>query len=857
MSDRSQRASSLLDSAIVDPATTMADGARLLGELNPGELVLRSTVNRAMSMAAKVLGDHHEAIELARAAIELGVEAGDAESEVLGLLALAAPLSISGDIPGALEATGRAAGRSSDPYLRARCMFQEAQILTLEGELPTARDAYLEALTVFRRVGDQNMVRGALGNLGYIDTLAGELARAETELSEALEIAIAREEEVAISGISHNLGVLASYRGDLVGALEHLERSEAIFMEITGASAPQHVARAEVLISAGLFREALALARALADANRSSGDAEHEGNALLVAAQAALLCGEPEQAEAMAALAMAALGAQGRPGRAAEAAATFVQARLTVDGASPDLVAEARRVVDDLERVGAVAAAGSASLVAARAALDLGDHDTAALLLRKVAAERTGPVELRVSGWVARALLALEAGDKPGAGRAIREGLALVDRYQAALGATDLRMGIERQSRDLATLGMGLALESRNARRILAWMDGTRARSLRHRPVSPSGDTGLDELLARLRQVEAGIRQTGTSDEEQTRQRRRLQDEIAGVARSRRGGDVAGGGVTVAALLDILGDTSLIELGVHDGILFGIHARDGRVRRFELGDYGVVVRELEHLRFAMRLSARRGRSLDPAPLADLDRRVLGGIELGDEPVVIVPHPGLMALPWAALPRLRGRTLSVSPSAEMWARARGRNRREGRIVVVGGPDLTTAHREVREVGRVHSSATVLEPGVGVVETWEALDGAALAHVASHAIFAVENPMFSSLRLGDGDLNVYDLERLYRPPDLVVLSACDSGYSETRAGDELTGLTSALLSMGTRNVVASVGLVPDSDATPDLMVTFHEGLVQGAEPASALARAQETMFADPDTFVVAASFICVGA
>ncbi|HEY6635997.1 MAG TPA: CHAT domain-containing protein, partial [Acidimicrobiia bacterium] len=503
------------------------------------------------------------------------------------------------------------------------------------------------------------------------------------------------------------------------------------------------------------------------------------------------------------------------------------------------------------------AAAGAASLVAARAALALGDHETAGLLLRKVAAERTGPVELRVSGWVARALLALEAGDHPGAGRAIRRGLALVDRYQAALGATDLRMGIERQTRDLASLGMGLALESRNPRRILAWMDRTRARSLRHRPVAPSGETGLDELLARLRQVDAGIRQTGTADIEQTRQRRRLQEEIARVARTERGEEDAGRGVTVPDMLDSLGDASLIELGVHEGSLFGIHARDGRVRRFQLGDYDTVVREMEHLRFAMRLSARRGRSLDLAPLDDLDHRILGRLDIGDEAVVVVPHPGLMALPWAALPRLRGRALAVSPSAEMWVRARGRSRRDGRVVVVGGPDLETAHREVREVGRLHPMATVLEPGVGVLETWEALDGAALAHVASHAVFAVENPMFSSLRLGDGDLNVYDLERLYRPPDLVVLSACDSGYSETRAGDELTGLTSALLSMGTRTVVASVGLVPDSDATPDLMVAFHEALVRGVDPASALAGAQETMFADPETFVTAASFVCVGA
>jgi len=119
------------------------------------------------------------------------------------------------------------------------------------------------------------------------------------------------------------------------------------------------------------------------------------------------------------------------------------------------------------------------------------------------------------------------------------------------------------------------------------------------------------------------------------------------------------------------------------------------------------------------------------------------------------------------------------------------------------------------------------------------------------------MFSSLRLGDGNLNVYDIERLGAPPSVVILSACDSGYTETRAGQELAGLTSALLSIGTRSVVASVGLVPDTPATSELMVDLHRGLLEGLGPAKALARAQDRSFDDPESFVSAASFICIGA
>ena len=84
------------------------------------------------------------------------------------------------------------------------------------------------------------------------------------------------------------------------------------------------------------------------------------------------------------------------------------------------------------------------------------------------------------------------------------------------------------------------------------------------------------------------------------------------------------------------------------------------------------------------------------------------------------------------------------------------------------------------------------------------------------------MFSSLRLSDGDLTVYDMERMRRVPQLVVLSACDSGFSDAHPGEELMGLSAALLSMGARSLIASVGLVPDSDATRALMLALHRNL-----------------------------------
>lgn len=100
------------------------------------------------------------------------------------------------------------------------------------------------------------------------------------------------------------------------------------------------------------------------------------------------------------------------------------------------------------------------------------------------------------------------------------------------------------------------------------------------------------------------------------------------------------------------------------------------------------------------------------------------------------------------------------------------------------------------------------------------------------------MFSSIRLADGPLTVYDLESLGQGSVTVVLSACNSGRSVVCAGNELLGLTAAFLSLGTQQVIASVIPIPDAETAP-LMTALHEPLVEGRSVATALAWAQARM------------------
>jgi tetratricopeptide (TPR) repeat protein len=846
----------ILDIAYVDPARAIELARSALSE---GDVDESAVLYRAIGVAQMLLGDYEMALDSLEGARQAAVLAGDDHEHLLAVLSMAGPTTVVGTMTEAAHLVESSAHLAKTPYLGARLAYQRGVLSMRAGDRVRALSQFEASLPGLREAGDEVTLRAALQNLGLLYMQAGDLTEAEDHLEEALAIASRRGEEPAVSGIEHNLGLLASYRGDITGALGLLLDSDQIFMRLTGSPAPQHVARAEVLLSAGLFGEAGALAREIAAANRSKGDTEHLADALIVAAKAALLGGLPDQAQTLADEAVDVYRSNRRSGAALEAEMLSIDARVQAGGPTPALLRRASRILEMLERERQLLPTAEARLLVAKLAMGLGDEATAVTALEPVARSDTGPVEARIRARVARAQLRLLADDRRGADAAARSGLRLIDHYQSVVGATDIRMGLEQHGAELGAIGVDLALGAGGSRRLLQWMERTRARALRHRPVSPAGGgEALDEVLARLRKVEADLRdEANRGDPRLERERRRLQSEVQTADRLKPAGSGRAEVFDIPGLIDTLGDRELLEIGVHRDRLLGVVVSGGRVRRVDLAPFPSLVAELGHLRFALRRAARLGRSLPTAELERLSGALVAPAGLGDGEMVLVPPPSLMALPWSALPGLTGRSLTVVPSAEMWWRATRARRPSGRVAVVGGPDLGTASDEVEAIGDLHAGALVLPPGTSVGTALAALEGASVAHIACHARFEAQNPMFSALRLGDGDLSVYDLERLERAPGAVVLSACDSGYTEAKEGVELAGLTSALLSMGTRSVVASVGLVPDAPATSQLMVRFHRALLEGRAGPEALAWAQAGAGDDPLGVVAAASFLYVGA
>ena len=139
---------------------------------------------------------------------------------------------------------------------------------------------------------------------------------------------------------------------------------------------------------------------------------------------------------------------------------------------------------------------------------------------------------------------------------------------------------------------------------------------------------------------------------------------------------------------------------------------------------------------------------------------------------------------------------------------------------GGPPCGTRRPPGQGHGTTPTSSSWQEPGSRVLRPkphsredsptrccwWEGatasclnarMDGAWVLHRAAHAHVRSDNPLFSSLKVADGPLTVYEIDRLARATHHVVLSACDTGQSHSVPGREILGFGATMLGGGNRN------------------------------------------------------------
>lgn len=294
------------------------------------------------------------------------------------------------------------------------------------------------------------------------------------------------------------------------------------------------------------------------------------------------------------------------------------------------------------------------------------------------------------------------------------------------------------------------------------------------------------------------------------------------------------------------------------------------------GSASQLRRVLQLLRFQLskfRLGAdyiqtfgQRLRQATDEHLREFYRQLIAPIasDLVTENLIIAPHEFLHHLPFQAL--LDGDTylgdrfsIAYSPSASVYylcCNKKGTSAKGALVMGVPDPAAPFIEDEVKAVASVLPDAEVYVGGAATLDVLRDRGSQSrFIHIATHGWFRQDNPMFSSISLGNSDLSLFDLYHLSLPSELVTLSGCGTGLNVVVGGDELLGLKRGLLYAGAEGVLLTLWDVNDQ-STAEFMKLFYENMQRDANKAKAVRNAMsEIRRAYPHPFYWA-PFVLVG-
>ena len=712
----------------------------------------------------------------------------------------------------------------------------------------------------------------ALLNRSFAHLNLGQVRRARADLVCCRRVATDEGHDLIAAKALHNLGYCDLLAGDIPAALQLFNvAADAYRLAAPGFLLVLATDKAAALLAAGLAGDAASeLDDAMASSRRLRLD-QNLAEAQLARAQAALAAGELAAARRWAAAAERRFRRRGNDAWACVAELARLRGLSVAAARQAPIAAEALQLAERLRGRGLANDADMAELLAARALLAAGHPDEARRRLVVVRHRRAEvPLDVSLMRRLVRAELADREGRTGAALAELRAGLAMVQARRGRLGSIDLQTGTAALGADLAAAGLRVALDRKSAPLVFAWLERSRAQAFRVRPVRPPADPQAAAVLAELRQLSLLIREAelnGSRDPALIARHASLKREI-------REHDWKAGGPgeataqaglrEVSEALEKSGQT-LVGILARPGEMTAVVVRRGSARLIQLGGFEAAAEAARRLnadldtlagrRLPVRLEAVIRESIRHQA-ETLTAEIIAPLRssLGDDGVVFVPAGPLAGIPWGVLPDLRGRPVTVCPSASSWLAAWRRGQSAAGPLparpplLVAGPDLEHAAREVIEIARSYPGCRpLLADAATVSAALRALDGAPLAHLAAHGHHDQENFLFSRVDLADGPLMAYDIQQLAAPPRHVVLSSCDVGRTVVRPGEEILGFTAALLYIGTATVTSSVTRVGD-DAAVGMMTAYHRLLAAGARPAEALAQATAAEEFSP--------FVCFG-
>jgi CHAT domain-containing protein/tetratricopeptide (TPR) repeat protein len=209
-------------------------------------------------------------------------------------------------------------------------------------------------------------------------------------------------------------------------------------------------------------------------------------------------------------------------------------------------------------------------------------------------------------------------------------------------------------------------------------------------------------------------------------------------------------------------------------------------------------------------------------------------------LLFVPHGALHYVPFHALFDgeryvIDDYTVSYAPSAGIYAVcAKKQVNKSGATLLMGVPDQNAPSivDELRALSGILPHPKLFIGNAASEYVLKSTGGSArIIHIATHGYFRQDSPMFSSIRMGNSYLSLYDLYQLRLPVELVTLSGCATGLNVVAAGDELIGLARGLFHAGAQSLLLSLWDVHDQ-STAAFMASFYSRYQAGEDKATAI-------------------------
>lgn len=158
------------------------------------------------------------------------------------------------------------------------------------------------------------------------------------------------------------------------------------------------------------------------------------------------------------------------------------------------------------------------------------------------------------------------------------------------------------------------------------------------------------------------------------------------------------------------------------------------------------------------------------------------------------------------------------------------------------DLPAARKEVAQLEESFEGEFLFDEEAIEANFKEKAVEASVIHLAMHGLLNEKYPVLSSLAFTEnGDstednfLQAYEISNMQLHADLVVLSACETGYGKFQQGEGVMSLARSFMYAGVPSLVVSLWQVNDA-STAIIMQNFYANLAKGQNKAEALQQAK---------------------